>query len=329
MSSSGDHLLYVLSAKREIAWSAFKRVFEVLYQAPGLDRTEVEQARPRRTSTIRALQGLGHCDFVFNESGSRVFIAPAVLARLPTGGLPQAVLCGARSPQTLSQLQEECAKHGCSMTVSEQPKTGGLLPRRICVQANSASDLQALAASLGVTVENTPTAWSLASVTRPLSDVLAGLRWDPGGDLTWMRRDFDEQALQFRADAKNISEVRLSRYLNPTKGTHLHWLWRASEHATIDCDWGRYAVLQNSGKNVLYYDERTMDFAAPRGAPLPKLVSRSLCVCSGYAPRSFTAAEVPWHTSTFDGYNIYSQVPLRIAELVAAAVGQSLIPHPI
>ena len=329
MCNPGERLLYVLSAKRDLAWSAFKRVFEVLYQAPGLDPSEVEQARPRRTTTIRSLQALGHCDFAFDESGSRVFIAAAVLARLPTGGLPEAVLCGARSPQTLAQLQEECAKHGCVMTACEQPRTGGLLPHRICVQANIVSDLQGLAAGLGITVENTPSAWSLANVARPLSDVLARLRWDPGADLTWIRRDFDERALQFRADAKGSGNLRLSRYLHPTKGTHLHWLWRNSEHATIDCDWGRYAVLQNNGKNVLYYDDRTMDFAVPRGAPLPKLLSRSLCMCSGYAPRTFTAAEVRWHTPTLGGYDVYCKVPLPVAELVAAAVGQSLIPHPI
>src|SRR5262249_24062880 len=102
-----------------------------------------------------------------------------------------------------------------------------------------------------------------------------------------------------------------------------------SEHATIDCDWGRYAVLQNNGKNVVYYDERSMNFAAPRGAPLPKLLSRSLCMCSGFAPRAFAAAEHPWRTPALDGYDMYCKVPLPIAELVAAAVGQSLIPHPI
>ena len=329
MSSSGDHLVYVLSAKREMAWSAFKRVFEILYQAPGLDLSEVEQARPRRTTTIRALQALGHCDFVFTESGSRVFIAPAVLARFPTGGLPEAVLCGARSPQTLSQMQEKCAKHECTMTVSPHFRSGGLLPTRICVQANSASDLEAFADSLGISVENTPTAWSLANATQSLSDVLARLRWDPGADLTWMRRNFDEQVLQFRADTNARSDGRLSRYLNPTKGTHLHWLWRGTDHATIDCDWGRYAVLQNSGRNVLYYDERTMDFAVPRGAPLPKLLSRCLCLCSGYAPRSLTSADIPWRGSAVDAYDIYNKVPQRIADLLAAAVGQSLIPHPI
>jgi hypothetical protein len=187
--------------------------------------------------------------------------------------------------------------------------------------------LQGLAAGLGITVENTPSAWSLANAARPLSHLLARLRWEPGADLTWIRRDFDERALQFRADVKASGNIRLSRYLHPTKGTHLHWLWRNSDHATIDCDWGRYAVLQNSGKNVLYYDDRKMDFAVPRGAPLPKLLSRSLCMCSGYAPRAFTAAGVTWHTPTLDGYDVYCKVPLPVAELVAAAVGQSLIPH--
>src|SRR5947209_7697575 len=114
MSDSGEHLLYVLSAKREMAWSAFKHAFEVLYQVRGLDRNDVEQARTLRTSTTRSLQALAHAEFVFGETGSRVFIAPAVLARLPTGGLPEAVLCGSRSPQTLFQLEEQCAKHGCT-----------------------------------------------------------------------------------------------------------------------------------------------------------------------------------------------------------------------
>jgi hypothetical protein len=329
MSDSGEHLLYVLSARHELAWSTFKHVFDVLYQARGLDQTEIDQARARRTGTIRSLQSLGHCDFVFGEGGSRALVAPAVLSRLPTGGLPKAILCGARSPQTLSQLQTACADHECVVDLREQATSAGLLPRRICIEAKSASDLEALASALGITLENSPPSWSLANLARPLGEMLDRLKWQQGNELTWARKDFDTQFLQFRLPNSSAIGVQFSRYLNPTNGIYLHWLWRDDTHAEIDCDWGRYAALQECGKNVLFYDERAMDFAAPRGAPLPKLLSRSLCLCSGYGPRRMSDAQSPWRRVALDGYDIYSDVPLKIAELVAEAVGQTLIPHPI
>jgi hypothetical protein len=329
MSDSSDHLLYVLTARREMAWSTFKQVFEILYEARGLAEPAVAEARPRRTSTIRSLQALAHCDFVFSEAGSRAFIAPAVLSRLPIGGLPKAILSGARSPQTISQLQQASSDHGSVVHIEQQSINGGLIPARICVEAKSPSDISAVAATLGILVESVPPAWSLANLARHLDEVFGHVKWEQGSELTWARRDFDERALQFGFKPPATNELRLSRYLNPTKGTFLHWLWRGDSHAAIDCDWGRYAVLHESGKNVLYYDERSLDFATPRGAPLPKLLSRALCLCSGYAPRNIAAEIIPWRSTAAEGYDIYSGVPLRIAELVAKAIGQSLIPHPI
>jgi len=328
MSDSGEHLLYVLSSRREMAWSTFKQVFDILYEAPGLADASVADARLRRTSTVRSLQALSHCDFVFSELGSRVVVAPAVLSRMPIGGLPRAILCGARSPQTISQLQRAGLDHGCAVHIEEQSADVGLIPSRICIEAKSPSDLEALAGAVGISVQSVPAAWSFAHLSRQLGDVLNCLKWEHGSELTWMRRDFDWRALQFDI-ASAPSNLRLSRYLNPTKGTYLHWLWRGDSHAEIDLDWGRYAVLHESGKNVLYYDERSLQFASPRGTPLPKLLARALCLCSGRAPRSIASTRISSSITGTDRYDVYSSVPGRIAELVATAVGQSLIPHPI
>jgi hypothetical protein len=330
MSDESEHLLYVLSARREIAWSSFKQTFEVLYRSANrFSESESNSPRLRRMDTMRAMDSLGHCNFNFCQNCSRVFVSPAALCRLPTAGLPKAVLSGARSPQTLVQVRDVCTKHGAKVDIVQQHKALQLVPSRMCVEAESSDTIGAVAESLGIRFAATPSSWALALISSSLEGLLNGLKWQPGEELTWVKRDFDLRALRFDFKRADDSNLRLTRYVNPTKGTYLHRLSRDGQYAMVDCDWGRYAVLAEHGRNVLFYDERQKALAVPNSVPLPKLLARSLALCSGYAPQTIPSAQLAWAGLETYAYDVFRWVPVQIAEIVANCVGQAIIPHPM
>ena len=69
---NSDRLLYILSAKQDLSWTAFKSVFDALYpsisSASDLERQDIKN---KRLEVVRrSLDALGHCDFDF--TGNRV-----------------------------------------------------------------------------------------------------------------------------------------------------------------------------------------------------------------------------------------------------------------
>src|SRR4051812_23754679 len=97
MPSWPDHLLHVLSAKGQISWSTFKRVFdEIWIRAARESQKSLDGAAIARSQTVRNLFALGHVDFDFKSPAAAVWASSPVLARLPFSGDVYAVLTGAR-----------------------------------------------------------------------------------------------------------------------------------------------------------------------------------------------------------------------------------------
>lgn len=257
MSRDSDQLLYVVSAKNEMSWASFKEVFNYLYtlQVDSIDR-ERDEIKSKRFQTVRAFDALGHCDFDFNEN--KVYAAPPVLVRLPCAGFPQAILAGARSPQTIQKLLDACKPIGLHihLEVTEQPGESILVPRRVAVQAEDAGELEAIANSLEISFLEIPSAWSLAHFAASIDDYLTTLQWSNDPELTtWKRQTFDPSSLQFRSSQERDTDIRLSQYSHPSRNSQKHYLWKEGRCTEIDRDWGRYVVLKALRRNVLVYDQ--------------------------------------------------------------------------
>src|ERR1051326_3626780 len=63
----GDRLLYAISAKREISWPVFKRMFELLC-VNGLKQTDLENVKLARHETARGFDALGHLETDFGSN---------------------------------------------------------------------------------------------------------------------------------------------------------------------------------------------------------------------------------------------------------------------
>jgi hypothetical protein len=326
MSDASDRLLYVLSARREMAWAAFKQIFDQLYV--GKTGT-IEDSRFQRGETLRALSNLAHCEFEFGRNASRVYVLPPALLRLPQAGLPQVILAGARSPETITEVKRVCAEHSCLTEITEQIGGACFTPLRVMIQSETIPALENVARALGIAFESTPPAWSLANASGSLKELRDSLEWRLEDELNWPRREFDPKNLQFYNFVGTAADLRLIRYTDPKRSINRHLLRDNGRAAEIDCDWGRYAVLSHLGINVLVYDEKQFILGIPASMPLPVLLARALGLCSGRIARRLASASVAWATLETRAINLFTSIPPPIADLVASRIGQTLVPRPI
>ena len=324
---NSDRLLYVLSAKQEMSWTAFKSAFGSLYTSiANVSDLEKQNIKNKRLEVVRSLESLGHCDFDF--IGNRVYVAPPALVRLPCAGFPQAVLAGARSPQTLEQIKDICNSLGNHIKVESQPDDIlSLIPRRITVQVEDIEELRKIADSLKIHFKENPAAWEILNFSSSLQDYLATCKWSRDTELNWQRQTFNTNSLQFDSPQDTETNIRLSQYKNPKRNTQNYYFWRDGQSTEIDRDWGRYAVLSAKHINILVYDKRKFMMVVPIGAKLPFLLERALTLCSGwYVPEyreriDFLAKLLP----KVKGFSLFQAIPPQIAEMAAAKLSQTLI----
>lgn len=329
MSETSEKLLYVISAKKELAWLSFKQTFDYLYNIEtGVreENTDKDGIKNKRFQVIRTLDSLGHCDFNFSDdrSKNKVYAAPPVLVRLPCAGFPQAILAGARSPNTIQQLSDACQSAGdrINLEIQEQASELALIPKRVAVQAEDVRELGAIASSIGISFIETPSAWSLLHFAASIDDYLATLKWSNDSELSWKNQTFELSSLQFKTLEETDNNIRLGRYNHPSRNTKSYYFWQDGICTEIDLDWGKYAVLKALRRNVLIYDKRTFIMAVPASANLPRLLERALTLCSGYAATYIK--RLP-HYPQIQGFKLFSAIPPQIAEMTAAKLGQTLL----
>ena len=327
-------LLYVLSAHQEMGWRTFKSAFESLHT---LTRAgDAEDASEWGSSfalcrTSATLDALGHACFSF-EDRDRVYAAPTALALLPRAGLPEAVLCGARSPKTRAELQTICDEMGVTLRWQDQTQRAAnpFVPARASVSAPSLDKLKQIAEKLNIRFATSPPAWDLCQVSRSLDDVLATARADSAATLDWRMKTYNVAALRWE-DTPNTAPAKgdLVVYNSARYQQRRHyWAENADDLrplVPVDPDWGRYATLRFQQKQVLVYDERSLYLAVPSGAPLPRLLARAAALCSGFAPAPLARKAVDWEHPEKREFAVYECVPPQIAQMIGEKLGQRII----
>lgn len=353
MYRDSDELLYVISAKKEMSWLSFKQVFNYLHSlTKTFSSNNGDDTEKEILSTVRILNSLGYCEFDFTDNHRRVYIAPPAIVRLPSGGFPQAILSGFRTPTTIDQLRSACKSLGqhINIDITEQSSKLILVPKRILIQTEDVSELQEIAAKLAIDFIETPSSWSLLHFSASLEDYLINCHWSDEPELNWKRKTFDENILRFILSPTSIGgdgsdagksklDIRLSQYQHPYRNSKIYYLWQEERCTQVERDWGRYAVIKAAKIQVLIYDRHRFIMAVPVGAKLPQLLERSLTLCSGYAPifieelplqqlainLSIPKSEVAVTNLNVTGFNLFRDVPPQIAEITAAKLDQSLL----
>jgi hypothetical protein len=328
MTSGGDLLLFAVTAAGPMSWPSFSRAYNALLSSAEAQGGVLDPGRRKRRSRA-LLDALGHCETTYGEGSSTTVAAPAVLARIPVSGLPKALLVGARQPSAIPCVLEACGGvSGVTVSLDDPSgRAGAPAPTRVELEAEDSSRLEAVARRVGIPYLDTPPAWMIASASAGLSDVLAGLEWQVAPELNWIRKEFDPDAIRFTpAGPRSGPMLCLRSYQHPVKPDQHFILWRGEESARVDARWGRYAVLAAARRRVLLYDQQRNRLAVPAGAPLPRLISRALCLCSGWPPDFVPAAALGTRQAGSWGAELYSAVGPDMAAHIGMKTGQQLWP---
>jgi hypothetical protein len=318
--SQGDQLLYVISAKQQMSWAEFKSSADTLLFDEMTGAVSWPFVRHR---ILRIIDCLGHCDFTFGDQGGTIYAAPPSLIRLPTSGKVRAILTGSRSPESFETLVRKGQKYSGLLVDREAQKGrhGTAIPSRICVTGPTETEIKRFAEEASLPFEATPPAWKFVHCGADLDSCIDSLVWTEGPELNWRRMDFDPEYCRFRENSSSGELLRLSRYLDPIRNIFRYRLWKQNTWASVDLDWGRYAVLREHGFDVLFYDRKHHIMLIPSAAPIPRLLERALGLCSGLAPLFLSSEKQSSSRRTYDAFKL---IPLSIAELICKSVGQGL-----
>lgn len=313
MVDRGDAVLYAISARRQVSWQSFSAVVDAVYVPD--ERLGPDLPRARRNVALVG-SALGHWDLVSDGNATRLFIAPPVLALLPRPGLPTAILCGSRSPDTRDAFAAAAASSSVRLRVVSQTSLHPFAPSRIEIVADSAMAFERLADSVHIEYRPEPAAWTIALSAGSVTDYVASANWSPSSELDWEREDFDPINLRFSRQRQDTgAHLRLSSYEHPGGWTRRDILWRNGDSAFVDRDWARFAVLADYGSRVTRYDHARGTLSAPVQVPLPHVIMRAVALSSGQPPR--------WRPGTGLGTLVYGGVPLAVADVVMRKLGQS------
>ncbi len=322
MSADPNRLLFVLSARGNMTWAQYREAVDFL-SASGISEGRRIEGSASRSGLLQCLEALGHCDAHYDRGESTISVPPPALCRLPRAGLPVAVLTGARCLQTHEQMAAAAEVGGgkVRLTVERQPGPLGLLPDTFQVSAPSEEAMAAYCAGMGIRYADTPPAWMLVNWCGTLSEYEATLDFRIPDTLNWARYDFNVSSHEFIRTSSDTLP-RYTRYRNPTTNLPTHVFFRDRLGAEVDLNWGRYLLLNAKGITVTAYDERRFRLCVPIKVPLPGVVARTVCLCSGKPPVHRCIEELLRGIDCQD-WLMFEDVPPQIAWAALSKVGQT------
>jgi len=319
-------LIYAMSTKGSMKLEQFNDLFRHVYLPIGNENEEQIDIDARRQA-VRVLDSLGYCEFDFDNR--TVFMCRPALVLLPSFGTPNALLVGARTPQLVNSIKEavrERRKKAVLKHVTHSGEHAGI-PTAIYIKATDKGLLQEIAEQADIACDlELPAAWRLAGMSATLDEIQGTLRFEKREEPDWDKKTFIKERLMFSSYLTDEGIQTLTVYRNPVTRQLYHLLWNNGSAAEIGRDWGRYAVLAHNGTNVLMYDKERFELAVPVTVPLPCLLARAAALCSGIPPYSaISCIERIGSIPPNHPYQVYSDVPPKIAGMIASKTNQKLL----
>jgi len=302
-----EQLLHVVTARGALPWKDWKDACWSL--STRLDFNGLSPA-----GAARALDELGHVEIAAQNGSASVMAAPAVLVRLPKAGAAIGILAGGRSPQTAQRLAAAAAANAVRFAVwphsAARPETTAVL----CVEAEDAAALAAVAATAEIRLSDTPTAWALAHAAGTVATYLAALSWRHAPEPALEGREFDTASGRYGPIRRGATGMPF-------------WELRDGDRAArTDRDWGIHACLSRGERDHLVYDRDLKALAVPVEKPLPRPLGRALALCRGEAPEIISGTDARWPVPAWARYHVYHDIPSNVAELVLNKLGQDALP---
>lgn len=332
--------LYAISSLGFLDSTDYQREFSNLCLDSGFtDDISIEWEREK---FVRILLSLGHIEL---NNKKRIFVCPPQLTLIRKDINHLSVLTGARTPYLLEKLIEyiEYRPELLELVIVEQKhplaRNGAhlLIPDAIFIKSKNVNELRELAKTVQIDYQlEKPNSENLFDFSKSVTDYRNSLMWDKrttDDPIKSKIKVFSTNYLRFIERSSETTEnQQLALYYFPP--FYEYWLWECGRGAKVKKDWGRYLLLNLIQKRVLIYNKDSEWLAVPSTLPLPKVLSRSLTLCSGLAPLEVYSEDLSNYGLPYGiPFSVYFLVTLSVAEKIAQRLGQELIineisPHP-
>lgn len=275
-------------------YEAFESVYEERFSPEEIECHSIEPSKLKRWS-LNYLDYMGILDYDY--STKKIIVNPPQLILLPTTSGRKALLIGGRTQELIKKITTEIANEGLYLTLEPQDEslTPFLLPQTVTIEGyddTSGSNVEskirkvAVACSLLFEEKNLPQL-GLAEFSGNIDEYFGKLipdeRFDDFGWPAWI---FDENKLRFvHIETKHIDKSFSLVEYRRTEYDYKHRFWMNGQAHDVNKNWGRYIVLNHYQKEVIFYNRNQKNVAVPAALPLPRLISKSIILCSGKAPK--------------------------------------------
>lgn len=335
----GNLVLQVLSTKKNLKFEEFSNIIDSVENNSKIWEYANFQQSPKYTkqTSIVFYDYLGFLDYDYFLN--KISINKPQFVIIPSSSSLKAILIGGRTKSFIDRLQTCCNENQINFEIVPQQNQLAIyyLPDLIRLtpglRKNSTEawiSLQIVASKLNI---------EFKFIDRPVrqpqiiqfglqdfSETIEGYKKNvlvnkfvERPNYEWARKVFDTNVLRFVKDTGEIDKkLSLQEYYIRYQYTHILWLDNKSYE--VDRNWGKFLLLSEKNKKIIYYNEKTCELAMPKYVQLPRLIAESIMLLSGQAPY--------YKSVDIDGsnlvYQFYQNVPKLFAENLFKKFNQNI-----
>lgn len=139
-------------------------------------------------------------------------------------------------------------------------------------------------------------------------------------DFAWARKTFNPASLFFERDAASQIDKNLSLHEYYLQYKYKYVLWLNGISYEVDRNWGRFLLLAELKKQVVFYEKDSRFLIIPKSIQLPRLIAESITLLSGFTP---TFKKVTLDRSP-EICQVYQNVPKLFAENLFKKLNQTV-----
>jgi hypothetical protein len=335
----GNLILQILSTKRNLKFQEFSELIDSIESSEKIWEYSKFQQTPKyiKQTSISFYDYLGYLDYDYNLN--KISINKPQIIIIPSSNSLKAILIGGRSKSFIDALQDKCYQSKINLEIIPQSKQLEIyyLPDLVrltpanCKNCSEAwKRLQFVAEGLNIEFRITEKPYPQPQVVQfglqDFSETIYGYKQNmlankfiERPNYEWARKVFDTSILKFVKGIIPIDKtLSLQEYYVQYQYTYILWLDNKSYE--VDRNWGKFLLLSEQNRKVIFYNENTKELAIPKFVQLPRLIAESIILLSGQAPY--------YKNVTINGsnliYQFYQNVPKLFAENLFRTFNQQI-----
>ncbi|MES2429358.1 MAG: hypothetical protein V4556_00395 [Bacteroidota bacterium] len=321
----GNMLASFLAMKGVLTTEEFYRAFEYYFSKQSSRNNIGANFNLTRTkkSAINFYDYIGYLDYDYETK--KIVVNPPQFIFIPSAKGRKVLLIGGRDLSFIASLIKIAAQNNLQVEIKKQFSSNKslLLPDVITIKSfgigkegYGEKNLIAMAKELNIKFSNDyfPQV-AFQEFSASIEDYAQSIELTDENDYGWARRIFNPETLEYERSevlyfdkSFSLIEYKLNEY------TFYHKLWKEGKCFKVDRNWGKYVALQHFNKNVILFDNKRKRVAIPWQTPLPRLLSESIMLLSGFAP-DYMEIEGKY-------YRVYENIPGIFTENLFRKLGQ-------